>query len=336
MDFGRRWGPPPMTLPPTMMSLPPPLTTATAETEAKLLRACRCAELRGKEEKASRGRKRKSTRTHARVTWEDALDIVKEPRREKTWSPEEESALVRMLGAATSAHVHQLRASLKKKQKTKRTRSEERKLKYACDMHGGHEWTSFMPDEAMESLRYYQQHLNSTLTRGSWTQREDDLLGSLITKMRNVGTETAKGGLPAGSYQRVASQIPGRTGDQCRERWVKSNLPTTRKGPWSPTEDARISLAKQACGDDWWRIRAHIPTRTDAQCREKWTNVLDPNISHAKWTEDEDKLLTQTVLAFGIGSWSRIAATIPWRTDNQCLRRWQALQSLQHHPSNMF
>lgn len=41
------------------------------------------------------------------------------------------------------------------------------------------------------------------------------------------------------------------------------------------------------------------------------------------WTEDEDKILTQSVDENHGKNWKRIAESLPGRTDVQCLHRWQ-------------
>ena len=35
---------------------------------------------------------------------------------------------------------------------------------------------------------------------------------------------------------------------------------------------------------NWSLIREHVPGKADSQCRERWTNVLDPNITTGAWT----------------------------------------------------
>ena len=201
----------------------------------------------------------------------------------------------------------------------------DRALKFAVEEMGmGHEWEAVAEvvsgRKAADCLERYQRRLNSRLRRRAWTRREDEVLKSFVVGTRALSTEKTS----AAVYRRAASVLPGRSGDQCRERWLKSNLPSMRKGLWSATEEKRARLARRAC-KDWWRLRAHVPTRSDAQCREKWTNVLDPTVKRDVWTTAEDAVLKDTVDALGIGNWAQVAQHLPLRTDNQCLRRWYSI-----------
>lgn len=51
----------------------------------------------------------------------------------------------------------------------------------------------------------------------------------------------------------------------------------------------------------------------------RWVNCLDPSLNKAEWTEEEDLKLEEAIAKHGY-CWSKIAACIPHRTDNQCWR----------------
>ncbi len=36
----------------------------------------------------------------------------------------------------------------------------------------------------------------------------------------------------------------------------------------------------------WIKIQAHVPGRTDMQCRERWVNILNPVLNNGPWTEE--------------------------------------------------
>ncbi|KAH8045163.1 RNA polymerase II transcription regulator recruiting protein [Aureococcus anophagefferens] len=62
------------------------------------------------------------------------------------------------------------------------------------------------------------------------------------------------------------------------------------KGAWSAEEDALLLKAIEANGTRKWSVLAsHLPGRTGKQCRERWHNQLNPDISKSPWTEDEDR-----------------------------------------------
>jgi hypothetical protein len=67
-------------------------------------------------------------------------------------------------------------------------------------------------------------------------------------------------------------------------RWVKALKIGEEKGPWTEAEDAVIRAAVQAAGGNpanvcWAEVVLKVPGRLGKQCRERWQNRLDPNIS---------------------------------------------------------
>jgi hypothetical protein len=71
-----------------------------------------------------------------------------------------------------------------------------------------------------------------------------------------------------------------------------------------------------------------VPSRTDRQCRKRWTQVLHPvaaSKTAGRWKPEEEAKLIKAVKKYGKG-WVAIAAMIPGRSGEQCRTRWtQAL-----------
>lgn len=68
------------------------------------------------------------------------------------------------------------------------------------------------------------------------------------------------------------------------------------------------------------------------QCREKWSNVLDPYLNRGAFTNEEDELIQRFCEEMAAkpdgedsGFWSKVAVNLPNRTDNQIFRRWKEL-----------
>lgn len=55
-----------------------------------------------------------------------------------------------------------------------------------------------------------------------------------------------------GTY--VSSLLPGRTGKQCRERWLNHLSDGIKKGEWSEEEDRRITTMRLAIGNQWSKV----------------------------------------------------------------------------------
>lgn len=66
----------------------------------------------------------------------------------------------------------------------------------------------------------------------------------------------------------------------CHPRWQKVLDPSLIKGPWTPDEDHAIrELVMEHGAKRWSVIAKHLHGRTGKQCRERWINQLDPDIS---------------------------------------------------------
>jgi len=52
----------------------------------------------------------------------------------------------------------------------------------------------------------------------------------------------------------IASNLPGRIGKQCRERWHNHLNPDIRKDAWSPEEDALLIKLHSQIGNRWAEI----------------------------------------------------------------------------------
>lgn len=102
-------------------------------------------------------------------------------------------------------------------------------------------------------------------------------------------------------------------------RTVQEEEPTTKtRQPWSKDEDTFLSQSVQTYGVGHW---ASIATslkertgiaRTPKQCRNRWVNSLDPNVTKQDWTAEEEDHVFQLHKQFG-NKWAEIAKHIPGR-----------------------
>lgn len=111
----------------------------------------------------------------------------------------------------------------------------------------------------------HQRHgkLKSTALRlGRWSAEEDAALRAAVAE---YGCD----------WKRVEIRVPGRSGQQCRERWVGrlANIPVgetqaTRRA-WLPEEDARLRECVQKY-KTWVQVAEHVGGRSDKMVRERW------------------------------------------------------------------
>jgi hypothetical protein len=100
---------------------------------------------------------------------------------------------------------------------------------------------------------------------GKWTVEEDTMLTEAVAELGK-------------DWVAVAALVLGRTDKQCRQKYVDNLNTNINKGKWTPEEDAKLIATVMELGNDWVRVAALVPRRTNAQCRKRWVGYLDPTI----------------------------------------------------------
>ncbi|KAJ2808794.1 hypothetical protein H4R20_000652 [Coemansia guatemalensis] len=199
------------------------------------------------------------------------------------------------------------------------TKKEERALGETVERHGGRDWVAIAKElgtqrTASQCFQVFQRKLNADMSRSKWSPEEDRVLTEAVMAYGE------------GDWQAVAACLDNRTGQQVLHRWCKSINPAIRSGRWDRDEDVALLAAVRLYGvGQWTKIAKHVPGRTDVKCRERYMNVLTPDVNNAQWSADEDARLVAIVARVGIGKWSYVADLLGGRTDNQCWRHWRSL-----------
>lgn len=100
---------------------------------------------------------------------------------------------------------------------------------------------------------------NRIITKKSkWTKEEDEMLKAMVQK---EGT----------NWSLIARSIIGRTGKQCRERWVNQLQPELKQNEWSPHEDAILIQQQKIFGNVWTKIAKFLPGRSPNNVKNRWS-----------------------------------------------------------------
>ena len=99
------------------------------------------------------------------------------------------------------------------------------------------------------------------------------------------------------------------TAAQCQTRWTKSLDPKLKRGAWTENEDNRLRNAVAGFGTSWIQVATAIPGRTNDQCRERWLEHVNADTSQNTWTEEEDRILQQSIKEIG-NQWKVISLKI--------------------------
>ncbi|KAG6451033.1 hypothetical protein O3G_MSEX006889 [Manduca sexta] len=94
------------------------------------------------------------------------------------------------------------------------------------------------------------------------------------------------------------------------------------RGRWTKEEDKRLKMYVKAYKENWERISAEFPDRSDVQCQQRWTKVVNPELVKGPWTKEEDEKVVELVAKYGPKKWTLIARQLKGRIGKQCRERW--------------
>eukprot|EP00951_Prasinocladus_malaysianus_P014405 scaffold109615_cov50-Prasinocladus_malaysianus.AAC.3 len=154
---------------------------------------------------------------------------------------------------------------------------------------------------------------------GAWTPEEDAILAAMQAELGN-------------RWSAVAQHIPGRTGQQCAQRWRHKVNPNIRKEKWTEEEDRHLEALVKEYGFRWAEIARRCEGRTDQQCMGRWRRHLDPDIRRDSWRPAEDAQLKKLHKQYG-SQWSLISKQIEGRTAQQCRARFFQIHHAEDSPA---
>lgn len=131
--------------------------------------------------------------------------------------------------------------------------------------------------------------------QNKWTKKEDELLKNLVKEFD-------------GAWTKISSCMIKRTPIQCLQRWTNILKPGLVKGHWSEEEDEILKKWVSSQKNlDFTKCNDIIKGRSGKQCKERWLNVLNPDIVKGNWTKEEDYIIFKLYSKYG-GKWNNFTA----------------------------
>lgn len=120
----------------------------------------------------------------------------------------------------------------------------------------------FVDKTPQQIMNRWNKVLNPQLVKGNWTKEEDEILTQWVHEHGESG------------WTKIAAQLPGRIGKQCRERWTNCLKPDIKKTNWTEEEDNLIIKLQATLGNKWAKMAEFVEGRTDNQIKNRWNSVL--------------------------------------------------------------
>lgn len=114
-----------------------------------------------------------------------------------------------------------------------------------------------------ECARRWTDVVSLKQKKGPWTEDEDRLVCQLV---QINGPK---------KWSTLAAYVPGRTGKQCRERWVNHLSPDVNKGEWTEAEELRLIEEHERLGNQWCKIAQTLPGRSENAVKNRWNSFAN-------------------------------------------------------------
>ena len=152
--------------------------------------------------------------------------------------------------------------------------------------------------------------IRKVLNQKKWTKEEDKQLIELVQSHKEK------------KWKEISNFFHNKNPLQCFSRY-KRIKPGVNKGSWNKEEDDQIMKLIKIHGTNWSLISKIIKTRNNKQIRDRYINILAPNLNKKKFTFEEDMLIIKLYKEFG-AKWSRIHTYFKNRTTDMIKNRFHS------------
>lgn len=143
-----------------------------------------------------------------------------------------------------------------------------------------------------------------------WTKEEDLKLIKLAERNKEK------------HWKEISKNFLNKNPLQCFSRY-KRIKPGIIKGTWTKEEDDRILSLVSIYGKSWSKLAKIMKSRNGKQIRDRFINVLDPEVKKGKFTYKEDKKIKELYVKYG-PRWATIARGLPNRTPDMIKNRFHS------------
>ena len=152
--------------------------------------------------------------------------------------------------------------------------------------------------------------IKKVINQKKWSKEEDKELIDLVQKNNEK------------NWKEISSHFHKKTPLQCFSRYMRIK-PGINKGFWKKEEDDLILNLIGLYGTSWSKISKIIKTRNGKQIRDRYINILAPNINKNKFSPEEDNLLINLYKQYG-AKWSIIKKYFKDRTTDMIKNRYHS------------
>ena len=163
--------------------------------------------------------------------------------------------------------------------------------------------------------------IKKVINQKKWTKEEDNQILNLVKE--NNGK----------NWKAISTHFHNKNPLQCFSRY-KRIRPELNKGTWKKEEDSLILHLINIYGNSWSKISKIIKTRNGKQIRDRYNNVLNPNINKNKFTDEEDDLILSLYEKFGT-KWSKFISYFKNRTSDMIKNRFHSTLKKKYENNNL-